>query len=49
MEHQQSTWINISFFLFLSLQPFILQSTAERSETDRGSESEAPHETGTLR
>lgn len=50
MEHQQTTWINVSFLsVFLSLQPFILQSTAERRKTDRGSESKAPQETDTLR
>lgn len=47
MEQQQPVWINISSFLFLSLQPFILQSTAEK--TEEGKESEAPQETDTLR
>lgn len=37
------------FFCFLSLQAFILQSTAERTEKDGGRESGAPQETDTLR
>lgn len=40
---------NVFFSVFLSLQAFILQSTAERTEKDGGRESDAPQETDTLR